>query len=183
MGYNERPGLVEEWQDVLEDIRRGVEKGETVVMETEDPGRDAYRIRRALKASEVYRNECGGRYAGLGSVVKLSTGAGKVEIAPRGGAAHLHAQRLTEFDALVKVQEFTGTVGNAEFYPSDKFNPEQFVKQVAALGYQVERIMTPADAEEAGYEGLSEGQVNVLFSRDEPKVDPYARFGFRKSES
>lgn len=169
MGYHAKPELVEEWREQLEAARVAVETGEPVTLKTNDPSRDQYRFRRALKATELFRTECGGRFAGLGALVTLRAVAGGLEIVPKAsGKQALTSERPTEFDAIEKLKNYSGSGPIVEFWPSDMFDEESFKADVQALGYEMVTLQ----------EGLEDdGALRVGALRKEKKKNPWDLIG------
>lgn len=144
MGYNVREGLVEKNQDILEVIAQVDKTGQAVSLQYApgDLSKEAYHIRRVLKATELLREECGGKFVDLGLRISLRMDYKRsaITVTPKDAQPERPQPKIireTETEALQKLLEYKGSLQILEFYPSEEYSEEAFSERLEAVGWSL----------------------------------------------
>jgi hypothetical protein len=140
MGYNLRPGIVRENEQTLTAIKIAIETNSKAEFSAPKPELYSlqYTLRRILKATEVYENECEGKFAGLGALVSLNVDleAGAVIATARAGAKNVPEPTTPgELQALQQLERTNGSLTVIEFTPSPDYDEEDFSSKCHTRGW------------------------------------------------
>jgi len=172
VGYNTRPEMVVANAPLLHQIKERLGAGQEMrlrIASEDNISTEQYRMRRVLAATDRHPEVMNGDFAGLGSRVTVSIDmtSRSIIIRPRGGAIALNFEvsRFTQDDALRNASTYSGSMLVLEFYPSDIYDQDRFISDLAELGftliletmtqdtdgklsYAAERIEVPSDLPE-----------------------------------
>ncbi|MCP1392620.1 MAG: hypothetical protein J5I35_07660 [Methanothrix harundinacea] len=170
MGYSLRKGLVEENVELLEGIRIALETTGSARIPVEDPGElyaKQYSVRRLLKATDIFKSEAGGKYAGLGSQVRVTVQAekGELVILPRKSRTSIEVIEADEVAALEDLKHYPGTMTNLVFSPSDDFDEETLVLLAKREGWRVDTASKRVEGRRISYVATRELVEEGGFSR------------------
>lgn len=140
-----------QYEDYMQEIKKAVMQGTNVKFTFPmdfNLSTEQYRLRRALKATELHRNVLGGEYAGLGAMVTVRTLPEEhaLQVVPKAPPQAMVGMRVDEEDALQKLKNTKSQDNDLlEFYPSDSFNEQDFRESCEFLGWDAHKFIEEDD--------------------------------------
>lgn len=172
MGYNKRPGVVEKYQQTLEEIKQALDSGNSVKYEVMHPAHLARmrdRLHWFLGCAKVFLNECNGRYADLRDRAKVSVVweercviVTSSNVSPI--AAPVAAQP-SERDALRQLKHSKEDMKALDFTPSPSYPGDEWFRQ------EINKLGWTLNIEENDPYFVSQGAPPKVYiaMRDQPK--------------
>lgn len=177
MGYWLRPQIVREYENMFRLIQKKVvEKGEEIRLKpaADKLSSERYKLNQALKCAEVFKEELGGKFAGLKEQVKVTVDSSSLEIVILGKRERVSESivKANETIALQQLESYRGELTVLNFFPSPSFDPDSFRARAESIGFRVH-----LDIEEDTQE---DGSIMCPAERIEEKTDPLRELGFRR---
>lgn len=148
MGYSTNAALIVQNEELLAEVLASVQAGKEVSFALH-PGAnlssEQYRLRRVLTATNHFPNTLGGRFAGLGDLVRvvLDWKEQKIIVRPKqlgksnSAALALAKAKPNEAHALEVARGYAGTILTLEFYPSESFSLASFSAALESIGFEL----------------------------------------------
>jgi hypothetical protein len=162
MGYNSTPELITQNLSLVESILSKVDRDEPAVFRV---GADAniqteqYRLRRVLAACDAFRSAHSGRFAGLGARCSIAIDYEKktLVVRPKGGV-NIKRFRPTEKDAVEFLIEQKGSLAMVEFFPSEIYSDDAFLRDALTAGWKVQMATKMIEGEKISFAAEKVGE-------------------------
>jgi len=145
MGYTIKPGIVEDNEVILNAIYDAMVAGTEARFQVppDSISRLTYKLREILKNTEIFTEECGGKFAGLGRMVSISVDPQTLDIVV--SSKGFTQDKIRRPDEGIVFEQFKqhvargGSMAMYQFKPSSGFSAEAFERACEGLGWQAVR--------------------------------------------